>query len=131
MLRRRRAAGPPRRWLPRRAADDGVCEADREEVRAPVTRRVGGELHVRTLVRHAGHDEADAGLAVEPLAHEAQLRRVVAHEHGGQRGAEAAAARVELYGVDHGLSQVEDFSSSKTRVYVVRARVLNAPMAWS
>jgi hypothetical protein len=68
---------------------------------------------------------------VEPVAHQLQLRLVVAHEHGGQGCTEAAAARVELYGVDHGLSQVEDFSSSKTRVYVVRARVLNAPMAWS
>jgi hypothetical protein len=64
-------------------------------------------------------------------SHQRHLLCVVVHGHGGERGAEAAAAGVELYGVDHGLSQVEDFSSSKTRVYVVRARVLNAPMAWS
>jgi hypothetical protein len=31
------------------------------------------------------------------LAHEPQLRRAVAHEHGGERGAEAAAAGVEFH----------------------------------
>jgi hypothetical protein len=45
-------------------------------------------------VRHAGDDEPDAGPVVEPVAHKPQLRRVVAHEHGGERGAEAAAAGV-------------------------------------
>jgi hypothetical protein len=37
-----------------------------------------------------------AGPVVQPLAHEPQLRRVVAHEHGGEGGAEAAAARIQL-----------------------------------
>jgi hypothetical protein len=50
------------------AADDGVRGADREEVRAPVARRVGRELHVPALVRHAGDDEPNPGPRVEPPA---------------------------------------------------------------
>jgi hypothetical protein len=76
-LTRRPLHRPPRRRLPRRAADDGVSDADREEVRAPVTRRVARELYVPALVRPADDDEPDAGPVVEPLAHEPQLWRVV------------------------------------------------------
>jgi hypothetical protein len=83
----------PRRRLPRRAADDGVRDPDREEVRPPVPRRVVRELHVPALVGHAGDDEPDAGPVVEPLAHEPQLRRVVGHERGGERGAEGRRPR--------------------------------------
>jgi hypothetical protein len=46
------------------------------------------------LVRHADDDQAEAGPRVEPTVYERQLRRVVAHEHGSERGAEAAAATV-------------------------------------
>jgi hypothetical protein len=88
--------------LPRRAADDGVGDADREEVRAPVARRVGRELNVPALVRHAGDDEPDAGPVIELLVDEPQLRRVVAHERGGHRSAEAARTRVEGYRGRHG-----------------------------
>jgi hypothetical protein len=71
-----------------------VGDPDREEVRAPVARRVGRELDVPALVRHAGDDEPAARPGVEPLVHQAQLRRVVRHEHGGERGAEAEAAGI-------------------------------------
>jgi hypothetical protein len=62
---------------------------------------------------------------------------MVPHQDGGQRGAAAAAAGVEFYLAEHvgagrtAATQVADFSSSKTLVYVVRVRVLNAPMASS
>jgi hypothetical protein len=65
---------------------------DREEVRAPVSRSVGRELHVPTLVRHAGDDEAEAGPVVEPVAHETQLRRCRTRARRG-----GAAARVEFH----------------------------------
>jgi hypothetical protein len=67
---------------------------DREEVRAPVSRSVGRELHVPALVRHAGDEEADAGPVVESLA----------HEHGGERGAEAAAAGVQFLRSGHSIT---------------------------
>ena len=89
-----RSRGAPATLLPR-AMECAI--RDREGVRAPVSRSVGRELHVPTLVSHAGDDEAEAGPAVEPVAHETQPRRVVAYEHGGERGAEAAAARVEFH----------------------------------
>ena len=41
-------------------------------------------------------NEADPGPGVEPLMDQVQLPRTVAHEHGGERGAEAAAAGVEF-----------------------------------
>jgi len=89
---------PDRAERPPRSSPAMECAIrDREGVRAPVSRSVGRELHVPTLVRHAGDDEAEAGPAVEPVAHETQPRRVVAYEHGGERGAEAAAARVEFH----------------------------------
>jgi hypothetical protein len=75
-----------------RPSDDGVRDADREEVRAPVPSSVGGQQHVPPLVRHARDDEPDPRPRVQPVVNEPQLRRVVAHEHGGERGAEAAAA---------------------------------------
>jgi hypothetical protein len=43
-------------------------------------------------VRHARDDEPDPRPRVQPVVNEPQLRRVVAHERGGERGAEAAAA---------------------------------------
>jgi hypothetical protein len=48
-LPRRPLDRAPRRRLPGRPADDGVRDADREEVRAPVPGRVGRELHVPSL----------------------------------------------------------------------------------
>jgi hypothetical protein len=57
---------PPRRRLPRRAADDGVGDADREEVGAPVARGVRRELNVPPLARHAGDDQAETGPGIEP-----------------------------------------------------------------
>jgi hypothetical protein len=60
-----------------------VRDADREEVRAPVARRLGGELHVPSPCGSCRRDEAAAGPVVEPVVHETQLRRVVVHEHGG------------------------------------------------
>jgi hypothetical protein len=56
---------------------------------------VRGELHVPALVRHPRDDEPEAGPVVEPVVHEAQLRRVVRHEHGRERGAETAVAGIE------------------------------------
>jgi hypothetical protein len=47
-----------------------VRDPDREEVHAPVTRSVGGELHVPALVRHAGDDLAEARPGVEPAVDE-------------------------------------------------------------
>jgi hypothetical protein len=58
------------------------------------------QAHREALMRHADDDETDAGPGIEPVVDEAQLRRVVAHEHRGERGAEAAAAGVEA--ADHG-----------------------------
>jgi hypothetical protein len=86
-----------------RPSDDGVRDADREERRPPVARRVGGQLHVPPLVRHARDDEPDPRPRVQPVVNEPQLRRLVAHEHGGERRAEAAAAGVEFHQVllDH------------------------------
>jgi hypothetical protein len=74
-----------------------VRDADWEEVRAPVARRVGGELHVPALVRHAGDDQAETGPGVEPLMDQVQLARTVAHEHGGEGVAEAAATGAEFH----------------------------------
>jgi hypothetical protein len=45
----------------------------------------------------------DAGPVVEPLAHEAQLRRVVANEHGGEGGTKAAAAGVQFLWSGHSM----------------------------
>jgi hypothetical protein len=42
---RRPVHRPPRRRLPRRPADDRVGDPDWEEVHAPISGRVGGELH--------------------------------------------------------------------------------------
>ena len=53
-----------------RPSDDGVRDADREEVRAPVPGRVGGELHVPALVSHARDDKPDAGPGVQQLVNE-------------------------------------------------------------
>jgi hypothetical protein len=47
-------------------------------------------------VRHARDDQAEAGPGVEPLVDEVQLARTVAHEHGREGGAEAAAAGVQF-----------------------------------
>jgi hypothetical protein len=82
----------PRGRLPRRSADDGVRDADGEERGPPVPSGVGRELDVPALVSNAGDDEAEAGSGVEPVVHQAQLGRAVAHE----RGAEATAAGVEF-----------------------------------
>jgi hypothetical protein len=35
-------------------------------------------------------------VGVEPIVHQPQLRRLVAHEHGGERGSEASAVGVEF-----------------------------------
>jgi hypothetical protein len=98
-----------------------VCDPDREEVRPPVTRGVGGELHVPALVRHAGDDEAKAGPGVEPLVDEVQLPRTVAHEHSGERGAEAAAAGVEFLWSGHSMTWSARASSDGG---IVRPRAL-------
>ena len=87
---------PPRRRLPRRAAVNGVRDPAREEVRPPVARSVGGQLHVPALVRHARDHEAHAGPVGEPAVDERQLGRLNLDEHGGQPGAEAAAAGVQF-----------------------------------
>jgi hypothetical protein len=55
------------------------------------------QAYLIAVVRHAHHDEADAGPRVEPAVDEPQLRRVVGREHGGGRGAEAAGAGIEVY----------------------------------
>jgi hypothetical protein len=52
----------------------------------PAADAVFAQAHGEALVRHAGDDEPDAGPAVGPLAHETQLRRVVAHKYGRERG---------------------------------------------
>jgi hypothetical protein len=62
----------------------------------PATNAVLAQAHREGLMRHSGDDEADAGPVVESVAQETQLWRVVAHEHGGERGVEAAAARIQL-----------------------------------
>jgi hypothetical protein len=61
----------------------------------PAADAVLAQAHREALMRHAGDDEPEAGPVVEPLAHEPQLRRVVAHEHGGEGSAEAATAGVQ------------------------------------
>ena len=53
-------------------------------VRAPVASGVGGQLKIPALPRHADDDQAEAGSVVEQLVHQAQLRRVAAHEHGSE-----------------------------------------------
>jgi hypothetical protein len=54
------------------------------------------------LVRHVGDDEPEAGPVVELLVDEVQLTRTVAHEHGGERGTQAAAAGVQFSRGRHG-----------------------------
>jgi hypothetical protein len=77
---------------PMRPSDDGVRDADREERRPPAAPRVGGQLHVPPLVRHARDDEPDPRPRVQPVVNEPQLRRLVAQEHGSERRTQAAAA---------------------------------------
>jgi hypothetical protein len=55
-------------------------------------------LQVEALAVHPHGDVADAGPCVEPRAHQSQLRRGVRHEHGGERGADAAAAGRHHFG---------------------------------
>jgi hypothetical protein len=45
--------------------------------------------------------EGHRNVGVEPIVHQPQLRRLVGHEHRGERGAEAAAARIEFYHAAH------------------------------
>jgi hypothetical protein len=59
-------------------------------------RGVGGELKVPSLVRHADDDQAETGPGIESLVDEVQLTRTVAHEHGGERSAEATATGVTI-----------------------------------
>src|SRR5262245_311010 len=103
-LPRRPRHRSPRRRLPRRAADNRVRDADREEVRSPVAGRVGGELQIPTLVRHAGDDEAEPDHVVEPPVDEVQFTRTVAHEHGRERSTGAAAAGVEFLWSGHSMT---------------------------
>jgi hypothetical protein len=65
-----------------------------KKVRAPVAGRVGRQLHVPSLVRHARDDQAEAGPGIEPLVDQVQLAGTVAQKYGGQGGAQAAAAGV-------------------------------------
>jgi hypothetical protein len=61
-----------------------------EEDGDPAADAVLSEAHREALVRHAGDDQAETGPGVEPLMDQVQLARTVAHQHGGERGAEAA-----------------------------------------
>jgi hypothetical protein len=70
-----------------------VRDPRREGVGSPVAAGVGGEFQVPARPRHPDDEEADPGPGVQQLVDEAQLLRVVGHEHGGERGAESAAAR--------------------------------------
>src|SRR5215831_13126222 len=62
-----------------------------------VKSQVGQGSSFTTLVRHAGYDQAEAGPGVEPLMDQVQLARTVTHQDGGERGAEAADAGVEVH----------------------------------
>ena len=53
---------------------------------------------------HARDDQADAAPGVEPLAHQSQLGRVVAHEDGGDRSAEAPAPGVQFLRSGHSIT---------------------------
>ena len=66
-----------------------------EEDGDPAADTVLAQAEREALMRHARDDQAEAGPGVEPVVDEVQLTRAVAHEHGGERGAEAAAAGVE------------------------------------
>jgi hypothetical protein len=61
-------------------------------------------------MRHAGDDKPEARPRIEPVAHEPQLGRVVGHEHGGERGAEAAATGVERDGGHARLARADTIS---------------------
>jgi hypothetical protein len=67
-----------------------------EEHRDPPADAVLAQVHREALMRHADDDQADPGPRVEPGVDEPQLGRIDAHEHRGERGAEAAAAGVEF-----------------------------------
>jgi len=67
-----------------------------EEHRDPPANAVLAQAHGEALMRHADDDQADTGPGVEPRVHEPQFRRVVGHEHGGECGAEAAAAGIQV-----------------------------------
>ena len=71
-------------------------DADREEVRAPVARRVGRELHVPALVRHAGDDEAEARQRslVRGEAGLAYFSLDVRHDHHADGGPEVGLRAV-------------------------------------
>jgi hypothetical protein len=62
----------------------------------PPADAVLAQAHREALMRHADDDEADAGPGVGPVVDEPQLRRIGAHEHGGERSAQAAASGVQF-----------------------------------
>jgi hypothetical protein len=56
----------------------------------------GGELHVPTLVRHAGDDEADAGPVVEPRAYDAAPARCRARARKRRPRASRSTSRYSM-----------------------------------
>jgi hypothetical protein len=93
-----------------------MAAAPVEEDRNPAADSVLAQAHRVALVRHADDDETDARPGVEPLVDEVQFTRTVAHEHRGERGAEAAAA-----GVSHAARQRGRVASLSGHVLMVCA----------
>jgi hypothetical protein len=70
----------------------------------PLASAVLAQAHLAALMRHPYDGEADAAPGVEPPAHQPQVGRVVAHEHRGERRAEAAATSVQFLWSGHSIT---------------------------
>ena len=84
-----------------------------EEDGDPAAGAVLAQAHLEALVRHADDDEADARPGVEPPVDEVQLTCTVAHELGGERGAQEALTQFLLHGDGEGLALRDDKDRQK------------------